>query len=204
MKSYLRFLSRNKLYTAIEVVGLSLALAFVIVLSSYIVNDMSVNRVLKDTDDIPPASQLCQKGDVLLSHHRSHSLALHQLQQCQLIFSAGCLQIANLIDGDPLPCRAHTPRQGRHTERQKSIRARSHSVLDSGQTGIKNPHLYRRARGVFFQINRLPRPGPCGHSGADFRKKLRQQRSLAAASVPRQDQMALTAAPERTPNTVCC
>ena len=30
MKSYLRFLSRNKLYTAIEVVGLSLALAFVI------------------------------------------------------------------------------------------------------------------------------------------------------------------------------
>ena len=52
MKSYLRFLSRNKLYTAIEVVGLSLALAFVIVLSSYIVNDMSVNKVLKNTDDV--------------------------------------------------------------------------------------------------------------------------------------------------------
>ena len=52
MKSYLRFLSRNKLYTAIEVVGLSVALAFVIVLSSYIVNDMSVNKVLKNTDDV--------------------------------------------------------------------------------------------------------------------------------------------------------
>ena len=52
MKSYLRFLSRNKLYTAIEVVGLSLALAFVIVLSSYIVDDMSTNNVLKNTDDI--------------------------------------------------------------------------------------------------------------------------------------------------------
>ena len=52
MKSYLRFLGRNKLYTAIEVVGLSLALAFVIVLSSYIVNDMSVNKILKNTDDI--------------------------------------------------------------------------------------------------------------------------------------------------------
>ena len=52
MKSYLRFLRRNKLYTAIEVVGLSLALAFVIVLSSYIVNDMSVNKILKNTDDI--------------------------------------------------------------------------------------------------------------------------------------------------------
>ena len=52
MKSYLRFLSRNKLYTAIEVVGLSFALAFVIVLSSYIANDMGVNRSLKNTDDI--------------------------------------------------------------------------------------------------------------------------------------------------------
>ncbi len=52
MKSYLRFLSRNKLYTAIELVGLSLALAFVIVLSSYIVDDMSVNKALKNTDDI--------------------------------------------------------------------------------------------------------------------------------------------------------
>lgn len=52
MKSYLRFLSRNKLYTAIEVVGLSVALAFVIVLSSYIVDDMSVNKELKDTENI--------------------------------------------------------------------------------------------------------------------------------------------------------
>ena len=52
MKSYLRFLSRNKLYTAIEVVGLSVALAFVIVLSSYIVDDMSVNKGLKNTENI--------------------------------------------------------------------------------------------------------------------------------------------------------
>ena len=52
MKSYLRFLSRNKLYTAIEVVGLSVALAFVVVLSSYIVDDMSVNKILKNTDDV--------------------------------------------------------------------------------------------------------------------------------------------------------
>ena len=44
MKSYLRFLSRNKLYTAIEVVGLSVALAFVIVLGSYIIDDMTVGK----------------------------------------------------------------------------------------------------------------------------------------------------------------
>ena len=35
MKSYLRFLSRNKLYTAIEVVGLSIALTFVVIFTCY-------------------------------------------------------------------------------------------------------------------------------------------------------------------------
>ena len=36
MKSYLRFLGRNKLYTAIEVVGLSIALAFVLLIGTYV------------------------------------------------------------------------------------------------------------------------------------------------------------------------
>ena len=67
MKSYLRFLSRNKLYTAIEVVGLSIALAFVIVLSSYILDDMSTNKVLKNTDDI------------YLVHSRRHANCFQEL-----------------------------------------------------------------------------------------------------------------------------
>ena len=50
MKSYLRFLGKNKLYTAIEVVGLSIALAFVMLLSSYIVNDLSCDKDIKDKD----------------------------------------------------------------------------------------------------------------------------------------------------------
>ena len=33
MKSYLKFLSRNKLYTAIEAVGLAVSLAFVIIIA---------------------------------------------------------------------------------------------------------------------------------------------------------------------------
>ena len=36
MKSYLKFLSRNKLYTAIETVGLAVSLAFVIIIGSYV------------------------------------------------------------------------------------------------------------------------------------------------------------------------
>ena len=52
MKSYLRFLGRNKLYTAIEVVGLSLALAFLIVLGSVLIDKSQVNDNIKYADDI--------------------------------------------------------------------------------------------------------------------------------------------------------
>ena len=52
MKSYLRFLSRNKLYTAIEIVGLSVAIAFVILLSSHIVEDLNCDNDIKDKDRI--------------------------------------------------------------------------------------------------------------------------------------------------------
>ena len=52
MKSYLRFLGRNKLYTAIEVVGLSIALAFVIILGAVLIDKSQVNDNIKDADDI--------------------------------------------------------------------------------------------------------------------------------------------------------
>ena len=42
MKSYLKFLSRNKLYTAIEAVGLAVSLAFVILIGSYVMQQNEV------------------------------------------------------------------------------------------------------------------------------------------------------------------
>ena len=50
MKSYLRFLSRNKLYTAIMAVGLSVSLAFVIIMSCFVWQNTSVNRHYPDQD----------------------------------------------------------------------------------------------------------------------------------------------------------
>ena len=44
MKSYLKFLSRNKLYTVIEAVGLAVSLAFVILIGSYVVQQYQVAR----------------------------------------------------------------------------------------------------------------------------------------------------------------
>ena len=48
MKSYLRFLSRNKLYTAIEVVSLSIALAFTIPVLSFVTNNLETKYSYKD------------------------------------------------------------------------------------------------------------------------------------------------------------
>lgn len=48
MKSYLKFLSRNKLYTAIEAVGLAVSLAFVIVIFCYAWQQLSIAREAPD------------------------------------------------------------------------------------------------------------------------------------------------------------
>ena len=58
MKSYLRFLGRNKLYTAIEVVGLSLALAFVIPLINVVADKYERSRAHERYEDIYAVSYL--------------------------------------------------------------------------------------------------------------------------------------------------
>ena len=48
MKSYLKFLSRNKLYTAIEAVGLIVSLAFVIIIFCYTWQQLAITREAPD------------------------------------------------------------------------------------------------------------------------------------------------------------
>ncbi len=52
MKSYLRFLSRNKLYTVIMAVGLSISLAFVLLIGSYVWQEFSISHENPDYDRI--------------------------------------------------------------------------------------------------------------------------------------------------------
>ena len=52
MKSYLKFLSRNKLYTAIEFIGLAVSLAFVIIIGSYVWQQFAVTREHPDRDRV--------------------------------------------------------------------------------------------------------------------------------------------------------
>lgn len=68
MKSYLRFLGRNKLYTVIEIAGLAVALAFVLILSSYIIDDLSTDRDIRHKDEI----LVCHNVGQLWSHSKLH------------------------------------------------------------------------------------------------------------------------------------
>lgn len=52
MKSFFRFLNRNRLYTFIEVAGMSVAIAFVIFIASFVMGEMRYDRQLKGTENI--------------------------------------------------------------------------------------------------------------------------------------------------------
>lgn len=52
MKTYLKFLSRNKLYTAIEFIGLSVALAFVIIAFCYVMQQYAITKENPDRERI--------------------------------------------------------------------------------------------------------------------------------------------------------
>ena len=52
MKSYLKFLSRNKLYTAIEAVGLIVSLAFVIIISTSIRDQLGIVNNVPDHENL--------------------------------------------------------------------------------------------------------------------------------------------------------
>ena len=48
MKSFLKFISHNKLYTAIEVVGMAVAIACVIFIGNFVIDDYQTDRAIKD------------------------------------------------------------------------------------------------------------------------------------------------------------
>ena len=48
MKSFFTFLSRNKLYAAIEIVGMSVAIAFVIFIATFVIEENSTDRDIKN------------------------------------------------------------------------------------------------------------------------------------------------------------
>lgn len=71
MKSYLKFLSRNKLYTAIEAVGLVVSLAFLVIISCYTWQQFAVSREVTDYERV---YALTMGGDYLSANPGSMSI----------------------------------------------------------------------------------------------------------------------------------
>ena len=62
MKSYLRFLSRNKFYAAIQFIGLSVSLAFVLLISCYVWQNLRVLSLYPDTERIYSVSRFTTRS----------------------------------------------------------------------------------------------------------------------------------------------
>ena len=71
MKSYIKFLSRNKLYTAIEAVGLIVSLAFVVIISCYTWQQFAVTREVPNYERV---YALTMGDDYLAAHPGEMSL----------------------------------------------------------------------------------------------------------------------------------
>lgn len=88
MKSFLRFVSRNRLYTVIEVAGMAIALAFIIFIGTYVTQERSYDTFVGDDvyvgsdaeffpqdHGLPPAGNLhpyARQFPVRLADCRSH------------------------------------------------------------------------------------------------------------------------------------
>lgn len=67
LKTYLTFLHRNKLFTVVNVAGLSISLMFVLLIADMVTRQLSVDKNLKDTDRISVfASENTAAGHYLL------------------------------------------------------------------------------------------------------------------------------------------
>ena len=80
MKSYLKFLSRNKLYTAIEAVGLIVSLAFVVIIGSSIRDQLGIVYNVPDHDNlylVGPAAGHSIVGEYRVKEERKRGTCIH-------------------------------------------------------------------------------------------------------------------------------
>ena len=96
MKSYLKFLSRNKLYTAIQAVGLAVSLAFVILIGSYVVQQYRMahenpawNRIYAPGTDSFAGLGLWDKEEIEMSIPEVEAATRMSLIQCSVVEFGG-------------------------------------------------------------------------------------------------------------------
>ncbi len=101
MKSYLKFLSRNKLYTAIEALGLVVSLAFVIVISCYTWQQFAVTREANDYQRLYSLNLGYEDG--LLARPGEMALALDRIPGVEAGGRISCYGTKVKYEGNELP-----------------------------------------------------------------------------------------------------
>ena len=96
MKSYLKFLSRNKLYTAIEFLGLAVSLAFVILIGSYVAQQYGMahenpawDRIYAPGTDSYAGLSLWDKEEIEMSIPEVEASTRMSLMQCSVVEFGG-------------------------------------------------------------------------------------------------------------------
>ena len=69
IKSYFKFLSRNKAYTAIDVFGLSISIMFVIIIGVYYLQEKSIDQYHSKGDRIYTLGIKWENGSTLTGGH---------------------------------------------------------------------------------------------------------------------------------------
>ena len=98
MKSYLRFLGRNKLYTAIEVVGLSVSLAFVVFTAVFAWDIYTKTWIYPDHEDIYALNALSPfNANYEMSRYLDEIPEIEE--HCEMSFSPGRIVVGDAIIG---------------------------------------------------------------------------------------------------------
>ena len=101
MKSYFKFLSRNKLYVAIEALGLVVSLAFVIVISCYTWQQFAVTREANDYQRLYSLNLGYEDG--LLARPGEMALALDRIPGVEAGGRISCYGTKVKYEGNELP-----------------------------------------------------------------------------------------------------
>ncbi|MBO6238369.1 MAG: FtsX-like permease family protein, partial [Bacteroidales bacterium] len=94
MRSFLKFLSRNKLYTAIEAVGLAVSLAFVILIGISIADQLRIRR------DTPPGTNLYSIGPDSYGTEYRNLESLSSIPEIKSLAAFKRIEFLALLDGD--------------------------------------------------------------------------------------------------------
>ena len=85
IKSYITFLSRNKVYTAINVFGLSLSLMFVMLIGVYVWQEYRVTRDVPDSDRIETIGMSMSSKKYLGTHHYAGKLLMKTFPEIETV-----------------------------------------------------------------------------------------------------------------------